>query len=65
MNETTRTFEVKPDPSDDSEYAVRIRLDRPGVAAVSYTGDAYDLIKQIADAAGLEVAVRPEGATAD
>lgn len=49
------TFEARVE--DDGQ--VRLRLDRPGVAAVSYTSDPRWLIEQIAEAANLDVIVEP------
>lgn len=45
------SIEVRPEDGDN----VRIRLDRPGVSAVSYVGDAEELIRYICAAAGFEV----------
>jgi hypothetical protein len=58
----TASFEAKSAQDAENPDLVKIRLDRPGVAAVSYTGDAYEIIKDIAAAAGLEVAMRSEDA---
>jgi hypothetical protein len=51
MMTTTATFDATREDDDQ----VKIRLDRPGVAAVSYTGDPIDLIRRIAEAAGYAV----------
>lgn len=48
------TFDVH---ADEEPGFVRVRLDRPGVSAVSYVGEAEDLIRRIADAAGLDVRI--------
>lgn len=55
------TIEVKSAGDAENPDLVRVRLDRPGVAAISYVGDAYEIIELVADAAGLEVAMRVEG----
>ena len=46
------SFDVNP---EEEPGVVRVRLDQPGVAAISYVGDAEGLIQRIATAAGLEV----------
>jgi hypothetical protein len=55
---STATF----DATREDDGQVKIRLDRPGVAAVSYTGDPRELIQRIADAAGLTVQVEEKPA---
>jgi hypothetical protein len=51
---STATFDIV---QEEEPGIVRVRLDRPGVAAISYVGDAEELIRRIADAAGLTVTI--------
>jgi hypothetical protein len=53
---STATITVEPD-----EGGVRIRADRPGIAAVSGVVDAREFIQQVAQAAGLTVTISDEG----
>jgi hypothetical protein len=55
MTEGTGTFEVE---SEGDGELVTLRLDRPGISAVSHTIDAAAAIRKIADAAGLTVSIQ-------
>jgi hypothetical protein len=49
---STATITVEPDAN-----GVRVRADRPGIAAVSGVVDPRELIQQVAQAAGLIVTI--------
>lgn len=45
----------------EDDGRVKLRLDRPGVAAVSYTGDPREIIDRIASTANLAYVVADKG----
>jgi hypothetical protein len=53
MSDSKTTLDVR----IEDDYSVKLVLDRPGLAGMSYTANPRDLIERIAEAAGLTVTI--------